>query len=214
MATPVDWVTLADYGTAIGTLVLAIATFSATRSANRSSRIAERQLAAAIRPLLVSSREQDLSQKIGFSDRHYVRVEGGRGTAEVDDGAVYLTMSLRNVGAGLAVLHGWSLDPRIESGPDARRPDPETFVRLTRDIYVPAGDIGFWQGALRDPADEMFLAARKAIEAREGITINLLYGDVEGGQRVISRFALQPAGDDAWLATIGRHWNLDHPDPR
>lgn len=24
----------------------------------------------------------------------------------------------------------------------------------------------------------------------------------------------QPAGDDAWLATIGRHWNLDHPDPR
>jgi len=59
-----------------------------------------------------------------------------------------------------------------------------------------------------------FAAAAKAIEAREGITINLLDGDVEGGQRVISRFVLQPVGDDAWLATIGRHGNLDHPDPR
>jgi hypothetical protein len=210
----VNWVTVADYGTAIGTLVLAIATFSATRSANRSSSIADRQLAAGIRPLLVSSREQDPSQKIGFADRHYVRAEGGRGTAEVVDNVVYLTMSLRNVGAGLAVLHGWSLEARIESGPDARRPDPATFIRLTRDIYVPASDFGFWQGALRDPAEETFTAARKAIEAREGMTINLLYSDVEGGQRVISRFVLQPAGDDAWLATIGRHWNLDHADPR
>ena len=209
-----DWTTFADYGTAIGTLVLAFATFSATRSANRSSRIAERQLAAGIRPLLVSSREQDPSQKIGFADRHYVRVEGGRGTAEVADNAVYLTMSLRNVGAGLAVLHGWAYEPGISTSADSARPDPATFRRLTRDIYVPAGDIGFWQGALRDPSDELFTSARKAIENREGLTIHLLYGDIEGGQRVISRFVLQPAGDDAWLATIGRHWNLDHPEPR
>lgn len=209
-----DWTTFADYGTAIGTLVLAFATFSATRSANRSSRIAERQLAAGIRPLLVSSREHDPSQKIGFADRHYVRVEGGRGTAEVADDAVYLTMSLRNAGAGLAVLQGWRFEPGIASGADSTRPDPATFIRLTRDIYVPAGDVGFWQGALRDPADERFTAARKSIENREGLTIHLLYGDIEGGQRVISRFVLQPAGDDAWLATIGRHWNLDQADPR
>jgi hypothetical protein len=143
-----------------------------------------------------------------------VRVDGGHGSAEATEEAVYLAMSLRNVGTGLAVLQGWGFAPGTVSGADAGRPDPGTFIRLTRDIYVAAGDIGFWQGALRDRSDERFTAARTAVEAREGLTIDLLYGDVEGGQRVISRFALQPAGDDGWLASIGRHWNLDRPDPR
>jgi hypothetical protein len=31
---------------------------------------------------------------------------------------------------------------------------------------------------------------------------------------VISRFTLLPAGDDAWLITVSRHWNLDRYDPR
>jgi hypothetical protein len=39
-------------------------------------------------------------------------------------------------------------------------------------------------------------------------------GDYEGGQRVISRFAVIPVGDDRWLATVSRHWNIDRPDPR
>jgi hypothetical protein len=53
-----------------------------------------------------------------------------------------------------------------------------------------------------------------AIANRESLTIELLYGDGEGGQRVISRFAVTPAGDDAWLVSVGRHWNLDRDDPR
>jgi hypothetical protein len=36
----------------------------------------------------------------------------------------------------------------------------------------------------------------------------------EGGQRVITRFSIIPRGDDAWLLSAGRHWNMDRPDPR
>jgi hypothetical protein len=33
---------------------------------------------------------------------------------------------------------------------------------------------------------------------------------------MVSRFALtSPSGDGTtWLASVGRHWNLDRPDPR
>lgn len=210
-----DWVTISALATAFGTLVLAIATFASTRSATRAAGTAERSLAAGLRPLLISSREQDPTQKVGFVDQHFVRIDGGRGSAEVTDDVIYLTMSLRNVGAGVAVLHGWRiLTDAGASTANSPRPDPAGFQRLTRDIYVPASDVGFWQGALRDPSDETFLAVRDAISRREQIAVYLLYGDVEGGQRVISRFGLVPAGDDAWLATVARHWNLDHPDPR
>ena len=112
----------------------------------------------------------------------------------------------------VGILHGWSVLPgrRLE---DAHR-DPEDFTRLTRDLYVPVGDVGFWQGAFRDPGTPEFTAAREAIETRDWLTIDLLYGDHEGGQRMISRYVLTPREDGAWLAAAGRHWNLDRADPR
>ena len=133
--------------------------------------------------------------------------------AEAASEAIYLTMSLRNAGSGLAVLHGWVLVPERVTG-DAPHPELDEFHRLTRDIYVPAGDIGFWQGAMREPSDPEFEPARKAIEAREMLTVYLLYGDHEGGQRTITRFALQPRSDTDWLAVVARHWNIDRSDPR
>jgi hypothetical protein len=42
----------------------------------------------------------------------------------------------------------------------------------------------------------------------------VLYGDHEGGQRTITRFAMLPRQDGSWLATTARHWNVDRPDPR
>jgi hypothetical protein len=42
----------------------------------------------------------------------------------------------------------------------------------------------------------------------------VLYGDHQGGQRVVSRFSLLPVADDKWLATVAKHWNVDRPDPR
>ena len=92
--------------------------------------------------------------------------------------------------------------------------DPEDYRRLTRDLYVPAGDRGFWQGAFRDTDDPDYAEAAAAIEARRPITVDLLYGDHEGGQRMISRFALIPRSDEGWMAVVGRHWNLDRDDPR
>jgi hypothetical protein len=44
--------------------------------------------------------------------------------------------------------------------------------------------------------------------------VELLYGDHEGGQRMVSRFALTSRDGATWLASVGRHWNLDRPDPR
>ena len=208
-----DWVTISALATAAGTLVLALATFASVRSANRAARVAERSLLAGLRPLLVPSKLDDPPQKIGFVDDKWVIAEGGRGVAEVGESAIYLAIALRNVGAGIAVLHGWCFYPRLLHGDDGHA-DPTEFVRLTRDIYVPVNDVGFWQGVFRDPDAPEFAAARAAIEARSDLTVDLLYGDHEGGQRVISRFALRPRGDDGWLAAVGRHWNIDRDDPR
>jgi hypothetical protein len=208
-----DWATVAEVGTAAGTLVLALATFASVRSSNRSARLAERSLLDALRPLLLPSRIQDPEEKVGFQDQHWIHVRGGMATTEVTPDAVYLAISLRNVGPGLAVLNGWILHPRRILGSEDH-PDLASFRRLTRDLYIPAGDSGFWQGTYRDLADPAFRAATDVIMARQPFTIDLLYGDGEGGQRIITRFSLEPSPNDAWITGASRHWNLDRPDPR
>jgi len=208
-----DWVTISSLATAGGTLVLAGATFASVRSANRASRVAERSLLAGLRPLLVPSRLEDPPQKIGFVDGKWLHVGGSMGAAEVTDGAVYLAMSLRNVGSGIAVLHGWRVSIGTQAGL-SEAPDADTFHRLTRDLYVAAADVGFWQGTYRDSATDEFAAARDGIEARDRLVVDVLYGDLEGGQRFISRFSLTPRDDGGWLLSVARHWNVDGPDPR
>ena len=210
-----DWATISSLATAGGTLLLAIATFASVTSANRASRVAERALLARLRPLLVPSRLDDQPQKVHFVDGKWVVAAGGSGVAEVSDGVVYLALSLRNVGTGIAVLHGWRFYPQRLLTADRRAPSLDDFHRLTRDLYVPVGDVGFWQGALRDPAAEEFAPAQTAIQSRQPVTVDLLYGDYEGGQRVVSRFLLTPRGEGgSWLASAARHWNIDRPDPR
>jgi hypothetical protein len=209
-----DWVTISSLATAGGTLVLAGATFASVRSANRAARVAEQSLLTALRPLLMQSRLDDPPQKVHFVDGHWLHAAGGGGAAEATDEAVYLAIALRNVGAGIAVLHGWRFYPERRRAEREHAPLDE-FRRLTRDLYVPAGDVGFWQGAFREPAAPEFAAARAAVEAREPLTVDLLYGDHEGGQRAISRFALLPReSGDGWIVAMARHWNLDRPDPR
>jgi hypothetical protein len=98
----VDWATISALATATGTLVLAVATFAAVRSSNRSARIAELALQEQRRPVLTGSRISDPPQKLMFADGHWVNPDGGHGTAEHIDGIVYLSISLRNVGSGIA----------------------------------------------------------------------------------------------------------------
>src|ERR1700730_12164819 len=110
----VDWATISSLATAAGTLVLAVATFSAVRSSNRSARIAEAALQEQRRPLLAPSRLEDPKQKIMFLEEHWVRASGGRATVEHIDGIVYLAISLRTVGSGIAVCQGWAV--RVGAG--------------------------------------------------------------------------------------------------
>jgi hypothetical protein len=207
-----DWVTISSLATAGGTLVLAGATFASVRSANRAARVAELSLLAGLRPLLLPTRLDDPPQKVGFVDSRFFHVAPGGGVADVTDDAIYLAMSLRNVGTGLAVLHGW----RFSVGLDrvATHPPLEEFTNLSRDLYIAPGDIGFWQGSFRDAASSEFAAARDGIANGERLGVDVLYGDHEGGQRVISRFSLQPRGEGAWIVSAARHWNVDRDDPR
>ena len=213
-----DWVTISALATAGGTLVLAGATYGSVRSANRAARVAEQSLLASLRPLLTSSKLEDPPQKVGFMDGKMLVVGGGGAAAEVADDALYLAVSVRNAGSGIAVLHGWRVYPELRvplGGGRGDHPPLEEFTALTRDLYVPVGDIGFWQGSFRDPNASEFVEIKRAIERRERITVDVLYGDFEGGQRVISRFAVLPReSGDGWLATVGRHWNIDRADPR
>jgi hypothetical protein len=208
-----DWSTISLLATAGGTLALAGATFASVRSANRAARATERALLAGIRPVLTSSRLQDPPEKVMFHDAYWVKVDGGRAAAEVSSDAIYLAVALRNVGNGLAVLDRWDL--RVGLPPASPPPrDQSVFHRLTRDIYVSNGDLGFWQGALRDPTDPLFAQVSAAIETRQAMTLDLLYGDHEGGQRTITRFAILPGSEGSWLTAVSRHWNIDRADPR
>jgi hypothetical protein len=214
-----DWVTISALASAGGTLVLAGVTVASVRSANRAARVAEQSLLAGQRPLVVPSRMEDPTVKVGFHDDVWFSVPGGQGIASAKDGGVYFVISVRNVGTGIAVLHGWHVYPDLQVGPGIEIvPTPlDEFTRLTRDLYVAPGDVGFWQGAFRDQASERYRAARRAVEAQQRIGVDILYGDFEGGQRVISRFMLTPreAEDGVrWYSGVGRHWNVDRPEPR
>jgi hypothetical protein len=209
-----DWATISALVTGFGTLVLAIATFAAVRSSNRSARIAEAALQEQRRPVLAPSRFDDPLQKIMFVEGHWIRAEGGRGAAEHIDGAVFLGISLRNVGSGMAVCQAWTITPGpATSGTLTGHAPLDEFRLQTRDLYVPAGDVGMWQGALRDPEGALRAAVARAIEAREPLSIELLYTDQVGAQRTITRFGLTPTGD-TWLASVNRHWYLDWDGPR
>jgi hypothetical protein len=209
-----DWATISSLATAGGTLVLAVATFASVRSANRAARISEAALQEQRRPVFAPSRFDDPAQKIMFVDRHWVKAEGGRAVAEHVDGTVYLAVSLRNVGSGIGVCQGWAVRPGMPVIREARAHTPvEEFHSQSRDLYIPAGDIGMWQGALRNPDDPMRAQLVEAIEAGESITLELLYSDLVGGQRTITRFGLTPA-QDVWIANMNRHWYLDWAGPR
>ena len=136
-----DWQTISALATAGGTLVLAGATFSAVRSSNRSARVAEEALLAGMRPLLMPSLSDAPAQKVLWSDRYAVRLEGGRAHAEYRDGVIYLAISLRNLGSGIALLHGWYPWPKMAFMNEPHR-DPSEFRRLTIDLYVAPNNAG------------------------------------------------------------------------
>ncbi len=222
MTTPlaVDWPTIASLATAGGTLVLAAATFSSVRFGQRSTRIAERSTAIAeralllgLRPVLAPARVTDPPETVRFGEGRTVRVDGGMAAIEREGENYYLVIPLRNVGPGLAVLQAWRLMAR-RPAIDTPHASPDEHRPQTRDLYVPAGDTGFWQGAIREPDDPFREGLHEAFTAGEILTVDLLYGDHEGGQLTISRFVLTREEDGQWRPGVVRHWPLEGVDPR
>jgi hypothetical protein len=216
-----DVSTIASLATAGGTLVLAVATFSAVRSGQRATRIAERSaqiseraLLVGLRPVLAPSRGTDPPEAVRFGDDRWVSVAGGMAAVERDGESFYFVVPLRNVGTGLAVLQAWHIAvmvPRV----DTPHPGLEEFRPQTRDLYVAAGDTGFWQGSVREPEDPFRPGLAEALRDGEMLTVDLFYGDHEGGQGTISRFILTPGDEDGqWRCSVVRHWVLEGVDPR
>jgi hypothetical protein len=215
-----DWPTIASLATAGGTLVLAAATFSSvrfgqrsTRIAERSTEIAERALLIGLRPVLAPARVTDPPEVVRFGEGRMVGVAGGMAAVERDGENYYFVIPLRNVGSGLAVLQSWRFTTQQVRG-DSRHPEPEEFRPQTRDLYVPAGDTGFWQGAIREPEDPFRDGLHEAFLAGQILVVDLLYGDHEGGQLTISRFILTREDDGHWRPGVVRHWVLEGIDPR
>jgi hypothetical protein len=208
-----DWVTISSLATAGGTLVLAVATFSSVRSANRSARVAERSLLAGLRPILVPTRDDDPDQTVRFGDAVMLNVSGHGGAIDVQGGNIYLAIAVRNGGSGLAVIHGWRVE--VAERTSFQPPAAEEFRPQQRDLYIPAGDLGFWQGAIRDRSDPSYDGLRGASGGDARVLVDLMYGDHEGGQRTIARFGMtRDNGGVSRRAEVVRYWNVDSDDPR
>ena len=105
-----------------------------------------------LRPVLAPSRVTDPPETVRFGEGRMVSVDGGMAAVERDGENYYFVIPLRNVGNGLAVLQAWRFVARRPEI-DAPHAEPAEHRPQTRDLYVPAGDTGFWQGAIREPDD-------------------------------------------------------------
>jgi hypothetical protein len=210
-----DWVTISSLATAGGTLVLAVATFSSVKSANRSARVAERSLLAGLRPILVPTHDDDPGQSVRFGDAVVLTVTGHGGAIDVrgENHNIYMAIAVRNGGNGLAVIHGWRVE--VAERTSFQAPAVEEFRPQQRDLYIPAGDLGFWQGAIRDRSDPSYQSLLGAARNGARVLVDLMYGDHEGGQRTIARFGLAgDGGGESRRGEVVRYWNLDGDDPR
>lgn len=208
-----DWATISSLATAGGTLILAIATFGSVRSANRSARVAEQALLAGQRPYLIASREDDPLERVRFGDDVVLEVSGHGGAIKCKNNNVYMAMALRNAGSGLAVLQGWIAAVREMS--DRECPSVESFRLQQRDLYIPAGETGFWQGAIRTVEDPAYPSLSAAAHNHERVAIDLLYADADGGQRTIARFSVSDwPRVEGERADLIRVWNVDRDEPR
>ena len=170
--------------------------------------------------MLTTPSRGDPAVEVQFADGRVFETGWGDALVRCVTGIIYVALQLRNGGAGVAHLAGYRLEPEsartVTEDPRSlarhRRgdpaPDPSTFAEQQRDLFIVAGDLGFWQAALRDPTVELYTALSSAITSLGRVTIDLLYGDIEGGQSTITRFVLLPSEQDKWRYDVTHHWHL------
>jgi len=161
---------------------------------------------------LIPSREDDPVERVRFGDDVVLEVSGHGGAIKCKNENVYMAIALRNAGSGLAVIHGWIA---AVGGRQTDVPELDEFRPQQRDLYVPAGETGFWQGAIRQTNDPSYESLSAAAKNHDRVAIDILYGDHEGGQRAIARFAVSDwpnvEGERTDLIMV---WNIDRDDPR
>lgn len=204
--------------TAAGTVILAIVTYLAVRGGDRTAQAAHRTADAAqlaldlqTRVLLVPARRDDPAQHVVFHDGHYLRPDVAGGMAVVEDTGeqIYMGIALRNVGLGLALLYGWNLSPGLLT-PETPPEDFKMFTPMVRALHVPPGEVGYWQARAREKHRTI---VREATAAGTPITVDLLYGNEEGGQGRITRFHLRtpddrPHSEGERPCEVARHWSM------
>jgi hypothetical protein len=195
---------VASLATAGGTLVLAVATFVSTRSANRSARVAEKSLQLQLQPVLMATRPDDPPEAVTFFDGVVLMAPGGSAVLEERDGNLYLALAVRNVGTGLAVLRAGHV-AIIDFANEVWPPAAELFRPLQRDIYIPPGDQGFWQIAVRTDDDPFRAPLAAAVADRQSLVVTIGYGDHLGGHPTWTRFGVTPGTDGSWITTVNRH---------
>ena len=106
--------------------------------------------------------------------------------------------------------------------------DYNTMVRIIRNLLR---QLGF--ESIDDASDGTAARGIAALAATAGIVdedidaterIGRGFGDrigiriageiADGGQRIVTRFGLQPRQAETWLVSVNRHGNIDRPGPR
>jgi hypothetical protein len=156
---------------------------------------------------------------VQFADGRVFSVCTGQALVHDEAGIIYLAIPLRNEGVGPALLRGYRVEGEVRSEVtrdprDVARhlrgdppPQAESFSVQQRDLLISTRRPGFWQAALRDPATSRYKEIKRAIESGGRITVDVLYGDHEGGQPAVTRFVLLPDAA-AWRFDAVRYWSL------
>ena len=207
-----DWTTVAALATALGTLVLAIATFASVRSSNRSIRLAEASMQIGIRPLLMPSRPEDTTQTILWGDEHRAQLEGAAAVVEAEGTTSTWRCRCATPGRDRGDT---GVAPRV-----ARRRCRPSPCRA-RGVPAPTARPlhrqrrhGVLAGSAPRPGRRRVRRGRADRELPRRFLVELLYTDHEGGQRTIGQFVVGPREDGGWMCSMVRHWYLDRPDPR
>ena len=135
----------------------------------------------------------------------------GLASVELEDGRFYFVLPLRNVGAGIAVLHAWRVVPnalRSDELPDVDALPPRSCVTSTS----PRGEVGFWQAALRESTTRCAKAWTTPTPPASGSSSTCSTAITRAAAR---RHPLRAdAGRRELDPRVKRHWRLDGVNPR
>ena len=126
-----------------------------------------------------------------FVDEHWANVGGGYATAEDVDGVIYLGDEPAQCRRGDRVCQGWGVRVGLMARADDHLPEDELRPQ-TRDLYIPAGDVGLWQGAIRERSDPITTRSRTRSPNTSRSPSSCIYSDQVGAQRTMTRFTLVP----------------------